>query len=151
MKRSPALALGTVLASGTAMLAFAQPSVAADHASEPKAGPVNWSAAHGDAGASGTRWTESGTIFPTLKIEGDLEKFGAGCSSLWVKWTHDLAPLPPKKVVTQCGAGSKPVSITLQSYMPTTTGAVAVCEGDAGTSDCGTWESVTSWPVGRHG
>ncbi|MFC4495461.1 hypothetical protein ACFPA8_15115 [Streptomyces ovatisporus] len=151
MKRSRTLALGTVLASATAMFAFAQPALASDQGAAPAAAPVDWSAGHGDADASGTRWTESGMPFPSLKIEGKLTKTGAGCSSLWVKWTFDLAPSAPKKVVTQCDAGTAPVSITLQTYMPTTTGEVAVCNGQADTSDCGAWKSVTTWPTGRQG
>jgi hypothetical protein len=151
MQRSRALAAGSVLAAAAATLAFAQPSQAAGQAAQPAAAPVAWSATHGDATASGTRWTEKGDLFPALKIEGDLKKTGAGCSSLWVQWQYDLAPNPPQKVATQCGAGSKAVKFGLATYMPTTTGRVTVCKGDADLSDCGAWEGVTSWPIGRRG
>ncbi|GGO57906.1 hypothetical protein GCM10012287_54830 [Streptomyces daqingensis] len=151
MRRSRSLALCAVAASATAMSAFAQPAFATARPSAQAAAPVAWSAAHGDATASGTRWTESGTPFPSLKIEGTLEKTGTGCSSLWVQWTFDLVTGPPQKVGSQCGSGSESVATSLQTYMPTTTGRVAVCEGEDGTSDCGAWESVTTWPAGREG
>jgi hypothetical protein len=143
--RSRALATAAVVGSAAWLLALAQPSVAAPHASA-AATTHTWSAAHGSADASGTRWLEPGDfMFSTLRIDGSLHQSGSGCSSLWVRWTFDLAPSAPRKVATQCGTGSTPVSVTLQNYMPTTTGSVAVCDGDADTDDCGTWKSVTSW------
>lgn len=142
--RARTLALGSVLASAGWLLALAQPSAAA-----PAPAPAEthtWSAAHGGATASGTRWLEPGDfLFSTLRIEGDLHHTGSGCSSVWVRWTYDLAPMWPQKVATQCGAGSTPVSVTLSNYRPTTTGSIAVCDGDADTDDCGAWRSVTTW------
>lgn len=152
MQRSRALtAAGAVLAAAAATLTFAQPSQAAQPQA-PAAAEVAWSAAHGDTTASGTRWTEAGGgVFPALKVEGELKKTGSGCSSLWVQWTYDLAPNPPKKAFTQCGAGSKAVDLSLATYSPTTTGKVTVCKGDEDMSDCGEWESLTTWPAGLRG
>jgi hypothetical protein len=148
--RARTLALGATLASAVTVLALAQPSVADDASAAPAAGPVAWSASHGQATASGTRWTEPGEVlFPKLVIEGTLDNNGTGCSSVWVQWTHDFVVYPPKKVVTQCGGGSKAVNETLASYSPTMTGRLTVCAGKADTSDCGAWESLTSWPVGQ--
>ena len=46
--------------------------------------PVEWSATHGVATASGTRWTErsEGGIFPALAIEGELRNSGSECYSV---------------------------------------------------------------------
>lgn len=110
-----------------------------------------WSAHHGTATASGTRWTErgdNGTLFPALVVRGELQNTGTGCYSVWVQWTHDLAPAPPHKQATRCGPGAAPVAYRLPSYSLTTTGSLFVCKGDKNTTDCGPHESLTSWPSG---
>lgn len=109
-----------------------------------------WSAHHGTATASGGRWTERGdsSLFPALVVRGELKNTGAGCYSVWVQWTYDLAPGPARKHITQCGPGTAPVDYRLPSYSPTTTGSLFVCKGDKDTADCGPRESLTSWPVG---
>ncbi|NUR92448.1 MAG: hypothetical protein HOY71_50965 [Nonomuraea sp.] len=114
------------------------------------AAPVPWEATHGAATASGTRWTErpAGQFFPSLVVQGTLTNTSSGCSSVWVQWVYDLAPGPARKQVTQCGAGSTPVSVRLQSYSLTTTGYLWICAGqDSPTADCGERISLTSWPV----
>jgi hypothetical protein len=110
---------------------------------------VEWSAGHGSATASGTRWTEkngSGTG-SALVIKGELRSTGPDCYSIWVRWTHDFIPLPYSKRVTLCGTGSAPADIRLDPYRLTTTGYLKVCRGAEDTEDCGEAVSLTSWPI----
>lgn len=128
-----------VLASGNTATAGPAPGAAA----------VQWSAAHGASTASGTRWTEPSGIGNALVVEGELRGTGAGCSSVWVQWTRDLAPGPYRVHATQCGDEVTPVRIRLDPYWPTTTGRLKVCRGTADMNDCGPSISLTSWPVGN--
>ncbi|MEV5883663.1 hypothetical protein AB0L74_13245 [Streptomyces sp. NPDC052020] len=144
--------LAAVSVTGLAPQAAAEPSspAAAQTARAPQApqATVPWSVSHGTATASGDRWTERGsTGFPDLVIRGTLANSGTECYSVWFRWMYDLAPAQPRKHVSQCGTGTAPVETRL-FYLPTYTGSVAVCRGTTDTSDCGPWQSVTSWPVG---
>ena len=113
---------------------------------------VEWSARHGAASASGTRWQLKRAGSPDeLVIEGQLTNTGRGCSSLWLTWTHDFAGEPPRKHATQCGPGTVRVRNHLRGLRVTTTGMVHLCAGDSTPREalgCGPGVSVTTWPVG---
>ncbi|MFJ6721673.1 hypothetical protein [Streptomyces sp. NPDC091259] len=126
------------VASAAAVLVAGSPSSAAG---------VPWEAAHGSATAGGSRWLDKGTgvMSSTLAVEGELRNTGPGCYSLWSMTVYDFAPAPARKVATQCGPGTKPVSFTT-SYTPITTGSVYICKDEA-TGDCGQRTSITTWPI----
>ncbi|MFP8903564.1 hypothetical protein [Streptomyces atacamensis] len=109
---------------------------------------VPWSVRHGSASASGERWVETSVagIFHTLVIRGELTGSGSGCHSLWIRYTYDLAPAPPRKYAEVCGSDSTPVALRHQ-YRPTTSGYLTVCRGTDDTEDCAAWQSITWWPV----
>ncbi|MGY1452580.1 hypothetical protein [Streptomyces sp. SS8] len=109
---------------------------------------VPWSVRHGSASASGERWVETSVagIFHTLVIRGELTGSGEGCHSLWIRYTHDLAPAPPRKYAEVCGSGTVPVALRHQ-YRPTTSGYLTVCRGTDDTGDCAAWQNITWWPV----
>ncbi|SEQ27426.1 hypothetical protein [Streptomyces radiopugnans] len=109
---------------------------------------VPWSVRHGSASASGERWVETSVagIFHTLVIRGELTGSGSGCHSLWIRYTYDLAPAPPRKYAEVCGSGSTPVALRHQ-YRPTTSGYLTVCRGTDDTEDCAAWQNITWWPV----
>ncbi|MGW9071524.1 hypothetical protein ACWGQT_19040 [Streptomyces yangpuensis] len=138
MRSSTRKTLTVALGSAAAILLAASPSSAAG---------LPWSAGHGTATASGTRWLEkgSGILTSTLAVEGELKNTGPGCYSLWSMTIHDFAPMPARNIATQCGPGTKPVSFKAY-YAPTTTGSVYVCKGE-GAQDCGQQISVTTWPI----
>ncbi|WP_407548376.1 hypothetical protein QOM21_04490 [Streptomyces sp. Pv4-95] len=146
----PLLALLSSSAVGVAPSARApQPRTQAT-AGEPTA-PVEWSARHGAASASGTRWQLRSAGSPDeLVIEGRLTNTGRGCSSLWLTWTHDFAGEPPRKHATQCGPGTVRVRHHLRGYRVTTTGAAHLCTGGSNPREpqgCGPGVSMTTWPV----
>ncbi|MEE1938329.1 hypothetical protein V1L54_02695 [Streptomyces sp. TRM 70361] len=136
-------------ATGALLAAAAVPASAAETTA---AGPaaVEWSARHGTATAAGERWTEStGTgFFRVLVLDGELINTGGECYSVWTRFVYDLAPAPARKQAEICGPGTTGVEVR-QSYLPTTTGSLAVCRGTTGTADCGAWQSITWWPVSR--
>ncbi|MFP8943974.1 hypothetical protein ACLIYM_21400 [Streptomyces fenghuangensis] len=109
---------------------------------------VPWSVRHGSASASGERWVETSVagIFHTLVIRGELTGSGEGCHSLWIRYTYDLAPSPPRKYAEVCGSGTAPVALRHQ-YRPTTSGYLTVCRGTDDTGDCAAWQNITWWPV----
>ncbi|MFI8392786.1 hypothetical protein [Streptomyces sp. NPDC085540] len=137
--RSRTLKAPTVtVASAAAVLLAGSPSAAAG---------LPWSATHGTATAGGSRWLEkaAGILSSTLVVEGEIKNTGFGCYSLWTMTVHDLAPGPARKVATQCGPGTEPVSFKT-SYAPTTTGYVHICKDDA-SGGCGQQTSITTWPI----
>ncbi|MFF3328961.1 hypothetical protein ACFYWX_05275 [Streptomyces sp. NPDC002888] len=111
------------------------------------AAPVQWSATHGSATASGTRWTEQSGTATVLVVEGQLRNTGTECSSVWVQWTRDFVSSPYTKQATQCGSEVSPVNVRLNPYRLTTTGRLKVCRGTTDTNDCGTAVSLTTWPI----
>lgn len=142
---SPKRTLATI-ALTVAALSSAAHSAAAGPAPS-TAAPVEWSAAHGSAAASGIRWTEQDGIRSALVIEGELRNTGTGCFSVWVRWIHDFFPSPYTRHATQCGDEIAPVNLRLSPYLPTTTGQLKVCRGAEDTTDCGPAISLTPWPV----
>ncbi|MGY0056806.1 hypothetical protein ACWY4P_09605 [Streptomyces sp. LZ34] len=108
---------------------------------------VEWSATHGSATASGTRWTERVDGWTDLVIEGELRNTGTECTSVWVRWIHDWVVTPYTRQASQCGGGVSPVNIRLSPYGLTTTGQLKVCRGTTDTGDCGDAISVTHWPI----
>jgi hypothetical protein len=136
--RNRALKLLTVAAASTAGLLLA--------GAPASAAPIPWSVSHGTATADGTRWLERGSgVGSTLVLEGELRNTGAGCYSLWSITRRDFIPSAPRKLATQCGAGSKPVETKI-SYSLTTTSSVQICQ-DEDRVNCGQQVSVTHWPV----
>ncbi|MBN3928848.1 hypothetical protein IQ279_04190 [Streptomyces verrucosisporus] len=109
---------------------------------------VPWSVRHGSASASGERWVQTSVagIFHTLVIRGELTGSGEGCHSLWIRYTHDLAPSPPRRYAEVCGSGTATVALRHQ-YRPTTSGYLTVCRGNDDTEDCAAWQNITWWPV----
>ncbi|MFJ2821570.1 hypothetical protein ACIO7M_10690 [Streptomyces toxytricini] len=135
-----------ITAAACCILPLAAPAAAAD---EKPARGVAWSASHETATASGGRWVErSSTGLHQLVAEGRLANTGEGCYSVWARFQFDFVPTPPRKQATVCGNDTVDVRVT-QSYMPTTTGSIAVCKGSENARDCGPWQSLTSWPVTR--
>lgn len=132
------------------LLIAATPAVAAPTATtEVQASdPIEWSVTHGTATSTGERWMEreTGKIFPDLVLDGQLENTGEGCSSVWIRFQFDMAPVMPVKHAEVCGAGTAEFNLR-QQYMPTTTASLSVCEGTENTQDCAPWESMTRWPV----
>ncbi|MFJ7779450.1 hypothetical protein [Streptomyces yangpuensis] len=128
-----ATAAGAVLLSGTTASA---------------ATGVPWDTSHGTATASGSRWLEKGggILSSTLTVQGELTNTGPGCFSLWSSTVHDFAPTPARKIATQCGPGTTPVSFGVR-YAPTTTSSVYVCKDGAAAQDCGARTSITHWPL----
>jgi hypothetical protein len=120
-------------------------SVAANAAPPPKT--VVWSAAHETASALGERWVEQNPqdhIF--LVLVGKLTNTGAGCYSVWTRFHHDFAPGFPQKWFEICGAGS--VNLEMRKHwQPTMSGYVAVCKGTDSVTNCGSWQSITHWPI----
>ncbi|MFF4447236.1 hypothetical protein [Streptomyces sp. NPDC001502] len=116
-------------------------------ATSSSAAGLPWSASHGTATADGSRSLErgSGILSSTLVVRGELKNAGPGCYSLWSMAIHDFAPTPARKLATQCGPGSTPVSFKTH-YAPTTTASVYVCK-DEGAQDCGQQMPLTTWPV----
>ncbi|MFG1837441.1 hypothetical protein [Micromonospora sp. NPDC049175] len=112
---------------------------------------VPWSASHGAATASGGRWLETrpGQVIPDVVVEGQLATTGAGCHAVWVQWRRDFFPLPWTQVASRCGAGTTPVATRFYGYLPTVTGQLKVCRGQADQQDCGPSTSLTSWPVAQ--
>ncbi|WP_284581839.1 hypothetical protein [Streptomyces sp. 2P-4] len=135
-----------VTAAACCILPLAAPAAAED---KPARG-VAWSASHETATASGGRWVERPSSGGLLQVvaEGRLANTGEGCYSVWARWQFDFVPTPPRKQATVCGNDTVDVRVR-QSYMPTTTGSIAVCKGTEDTRDCGSWQSLTSWPVTR--
>lgn len=142
--------IAVALASAVSLLGLTQQTATATEApGAPTAVKgVPWSAQHGAATASGTRWTEKGSgIFPDLKIKGEFKNMGKECYSVWVQWNLDLVPGPPFKHATLCGPGAKSIDYAWPNCSFTTTGDLFVCKGDKDTKNCGTRESMTSWPI----
>ncbi|GAB7035713.1 hypothetical protein AB0G35_15620 [Streptomyces sp. NPDC021749] len=141
-----------VLASATALLALGQTTATAAGVRSAGAA-VPWKATYGTATASGTRSLEAkdGSPFSKIVIKGDFKNTGGDCYSVWTQWSRDLVPGPPVKRATLCGKGSKAVDLSLDNYLPTTTGSVFICRGDKDTKDCGEHEDLTSWPVNHAG
>ena len=109
---------------------------------------VRWSATHGTAEASGTRWVEGSSIFDQeLIVRGELRGTGSGCYSVWVRWVFDLAPGPERRHVTVCGGESAPVDVRGPYTTPTTTAYLRICRGQTENHDCGATENLTSWPI----
>ncbi|MGW1176458.1 hypothetical protein ACWD4P_22420 [Kitasatospora sp. NPDC002543] len=130
--------------------AVAAPAEAASAAPTTAATTVAWSASYGTAAsASGTRWTEtsSGGFGTDLVLTGTLTNTGTGCYAVWTRYTFDFTPGPTTKQAEICGAGSVAVNAR-QYYKYTTTGSIAVCKGGTTSpTDCGTWQSITHWPI----
>ncbi|MEU5031949.1 hypothetical protein [Streptomyces milbemycinicus] len=139
-KALAAIAVGIAALSVSANSAAAAPANSA-------AAPVAWSATHGSATASGTRWTERVDIHTDLVVQGELRNTGTECFSVWVQWIHDWVVTPYTKQATQCGGGVSPVNVRLSPYGLTTSGQMKVCRGTADTADCGEAISLTHWPI----
>ncbi|MBW5486039.1 hypothetical protein [Streptomyces bambusae] len=108
---------------------------------------VPWSASHGTASASGTRWTErpAGSTSTVLVVKGELRNTGSGCYAVWSQFTFDFMPRPARKHASLCGPGAVPVEFST-AYSALTTGSVFICKGDT-LQDCGERRTLTSWPV----
>jgi hypothetical protein len=104
-----------------------------------------WTATHGTATAAGTRWLEkgSGGLGTNLVVQGELKNTGPGCYSLWSATINDFIPVSTRKVATQCGPGTAPVSFSVR-YTYTTTSSVYVCKDEVA-QDCGPRTSMTTW------
>ncbi|MFD3775127.1 hypothetical protein [Streptomyces sp. NPDC058612] len=128
--------LTVTLGATAALLLTASPSSAAGQP---------WSASHQTATANGHRSLEKGSsiLTSTLAVEGELRNTGPECYSLWSLSVHDFAPMPARKVATQCGPGTTAVSFKTH-YAPTTTSSVYICAGE-GATDCGPRVSLTTW------
>ncbi|MFD4245817.1 hypothetical protein ACFWP3_30120 [Streptomyces sp. NPDC058525] len=116
-------------------------------ATSSSAAGVPWSASHVTATADGTRSLEKGSsiLSSTLVVQGELKNTGPGCYSLWTTAIHDFAPTPARKLATQCGPGSTPVSFNTH-YAPTTTASAYICK-DETARNCGQRVSLTTWPI----
>ncbi|MCX4692720.1 hypothetical protein [Streptomyces sp. NBC_01408] len=128
-------------ATATALITAAAPASAAG-------GGIPWSITHGTAKAEGDRsLARSATGVLELRVDGKLSRTGEGCSSVWVRFQFDMAPMPARKQAQVCGDGTADVNIRM-SYMPTTTGYVTVCKGTEKPTDCAPWASISHWRRG---
>ncbi|MFJ6630842.1 hypothetical protein ACIQMR_05420 [Streptomyces sp. NPDC091376] len=85
---------------------------------------------------------------PRLGDQRKLSNTGAGCYSVWTRFTNDLAPGPLAKQAQVCGPGTVGAEAR-QTYRLTTTRQFTVCKGTENTKDCDPWHNITSWPVNR--
>ncbi|MFD5479971.1 hypothetical protein [Streptomyces hawaiiensis] len=122
----------TVALGSAAVLAAGTSAAAADTTADRE-----WTTSYGTASASGTSWTEAGTIFvrPHV-IKGELSNSGPECYSAWIEFTQDLTPGIPIKNATQCGAGTTPLNFRL-ALPSVRTVSIKICRGSADTTDCG--------------
>ncbi|MFI0448261.1 hypothetical protein [Actinomadura sp. 6N118] len=115
----------------TTLLAGLSVSMPPAAAETGKADPTPWSAGHGTATASGTRWYENGY----LMAQGNLENTSSECFTLWGVWTVDFSYFHVKHA-TLCGPGSAPVNIRQDASM-LTSARLMICRGNQDISDCG--------------